>query len=405
MELAMRFLTGRRAFCTLLTAVLAAPEALGDGKVFNPRSYNGSLEERSQEAIIIFRASEEEGGSFEDLILKIDVRGRTDKFAWVVPFPKEPVIAKEDARLFRQLHNYVEMRLARRRKKAEGAKGLDEPKDIRRVDVLSRQVVGSYDVAVVRENEAGALNEWLKAEGYQTLPPDSEDVMGFYRRKGYVFACVKVKDAAPGKDDTAALHPLRFSFQTGGYDAIYFPMKMTGLQTEPFDVNLYVFYRYWINDDLSKHGYVHRGFSLRYRDWDSPQCEPNAGKSYSAPKEDPFLRLSGWDGPEVTALFQKLHPGERFYLTNIQAYDLEPAEVRRWADDLWLFPYNDTPGWVPHDARKGGIASATYEEAAPVRGPIMELGTAFWSGVGLAILAIAATGAWLWWRNRGYAGE
>jgi hypothetical protein len=227
------------------------------------------------------------------------------------------------------------------------------------VEVLSRKVVGSYDVAVVRENQAGALNKWLSAEGYQTLD-DAEDVIGFYRGKGYVFSCIKVSQAELARERTVDSHPLRFSFKTGGRDGIYFPMRMTGLQTAAFDVNLYVFYHAWLNDQISRYGYVHRGFTLRYRDWDSPQCRPNAGKAWSAPEADPFLRGYAYYVPTVTRLLQKLHPGERYYLTNIQARGLRPAEVRQWADDLWLFPYYTDTGFVPHDARPNGPARAAW---------------------------------------------
>src|SRR5207244_1860562 len=143
----------------------------------------------------------------------------TDKFAWVIPFPKEPRVEKEEARLFEELHGYVESRLRDTGKDRDKDKDKDKDKDSKdgpSVNVLSRREVGSYDVAVVRENEAGALNRWLEAEGFQTLPNDAEDVLGFYRQKGYVFACLKVKDATPAADGTARLHPLRFSFQTGG---------------------------------------------------------------------------------------------------------------------------------------------------------------------------------------------
>src|ERR1700685_1870953 len=103
-----------RCLGSILALLLAAPLLQADGKVVRQRDYKGSLEERAQEAIIIFHASGEEGGSFEDLILKIDVVGRTEQFAWVVPFPTEPKIEKEDARLFQELHGYVERRLAQR---------------------------------------------------------------------------------------------------------------------------------------------------------------------------------------------------------------------------------------------------------------------------------------------------
>ncbi|MGD0089341.1 MAG: hypothetical protein ABSE73_05415, partial [Planctomycetota bacterium] len=173
---------------------------------------------------------------------------------------------------------------------------------------------------------------------------------------------IKVAEANLKAQKPVDLHPLRFSFKTGGSDGIYFPMKMTGLQRERFDVNLYVFYRAWLNDQLSRHGYLRRGFGMKYRDWDTPQCRPNAGKAWSAPETDVFLRGLADKVPTVAKLFQKMYPGERFYLTNIQAHGTQPATVRAWADDLWLFPYYSDRAFVPLDARAGGVASAGYTE-------------------------------------------
>lgn len=61
----------------------------------------------------------------------------------------------------------------------------------------------------------------------------------FYRKKGYVFCCIKVTEAQLQAKTPVDLHPLRFTFKTGGRDGIYFPMKLSGLQKQPFDVNLY----------------------------------------------------------------------------------------------------------------------------------------------------------------------
>lgn len=343
--------------------------ALADGKVVPPRDYKGSLEEKAQEALIIFHASETAGEAQEDLILKIRVAGDADRFAWVVPLPSEPNIGKEDPKLFTELFAYVEARRRQGRKSdgAHGAKSAPEGGEARPVEVLSRQIVGEFDVAVVRENEAGGLNPWLEKEGYQRLA-GAEDVLDFYRQKGYVYACLKVSSEALAKGGQIESHPVRFSFSTGGRDGIFFPMKLTGLQSEPFDVNLYVMYGAWLNDKLSKFGYQHRGFHLRFRDWDSPQCVPNGGKSYSLPADDPYLASFAGQIPTVTALCQKLHPGEKYYLTNIQAYGLKPSDVRAWSDDLWLFPYYTDKKMVPHDARAGGPASAAWpgEAAEPL---------------------------------------
>ena len=158
----------------------------------------------------------------------------------------------------------------------------------------------------------------------------------------------------------AELHPLRFTFETGGRDGIFFPMRITGLQKSAFDINLYVFYGKWINDHKSRFGYEHRGFYMNYRDWDSPKCEPNAGKAWSTPQRDPFLASLAHKIPTLTGLFQRLHPGEKYYLTNIQARRVQPTELKEWKADLWLFPYYTNSTFVPYDAREGGPAAGAY---------------------------------------------
>jgi len=362
----------------VLTLIALCAPAWADGKMVGPATfkgvpYKGSPEERSQEAILIFREGSADTSAKEDLILRVTVEGKVDRFAWVIPFPAPPKIAKEDAKLFRELYDYVQARLARRAPKKDGKHKMATPAAdgrVEPVEVLSRKTVGSYDTAVVRENVAGALNQWLVGEGFQSLGDDAEDVIGFYRTKKYVFACIKVDDAALGKGSGVDLHPLRFTFATGGRDGIYFPMKMTGLQTQRFDVNLYVFYAAWLNDHINRYGYEHRGFRLRHRDWDTADCTPNAGKTWSTPRRDPYLSAQAHRIPAVTALFQKLHPGARFYLTNIRARALKPGDVREWRDDLWLFPYYRDPDVVPDDARPGAVASAAWHDTPASAGLI-----------------------------------
>jgi len=346
---------------SLLLGLALSQELQADGKLVKLETYKGSLEESAQEAVIIFDEGDGEKSAVEDLILKVSARGDTKSFGWVVPFPREPKAAKEDAKLFEELFNYVEARHEQLRANLSGGMATGKGEEgAGGVEVLSRQTVGTFDVAVVREKEAGALNQWLEKEGFQTLA-GADDILGFYRDKGYVFACVKVTDAALSADKPVDLHPLRFTFETGGRDGIYYPVRMTGLQEEPFDINLYVFYRFWLNDSLNKFGYSHRGFMLNYRDWDTSKCVANGGKAYSAPKHDQFLKDFADKIPTVTRLLQKLHPGDKYYLTNIQMEGAKPADVRVWSDDLWLFPYYTNKKFVPYDARPGGVAARAWE--------------------------------------------
>ena len=57
---------------------LSEKQTTADGKLFAPRDYQGSLEEQSQEAIIVFSQGDEKTSAVEDLILKIRVVGPVD---------------------------------------------------------------------------------------------------------------------------------------------------------------------------------------------------------------------------------------------------------------------------------------------------------------------------------------
>ena len=169
---------------TVLAVMIALPPALciADGKLQPPRKYKGSLEERAQEALIVFKAGEEDGNAVEDLILKIRVSGDVDQFAWIVPFPQKPAVKKADPKLFRELFSYVEARRRRRSDKTKStAKSEGNKAAAGGVRVLSREVVGSYDVAVVQETAAGGLNGWLEANDYQPME-DAAGVLEFYRK-------------------------------------------------------------------------------------------------------------------------------------------------------------------------------------------------------------------------------
>ena len=72
-----------------------------------PAKYKGLLQERAQEAIIIFDSVPPQREATEDLILKIRVEGEATHFAWVVPFPSQPTVNKADEKLFKELYDDV----------------------------------------------------------------------------------------------------------------------------------------------------------------------------------------------------------------------------------------------------------------------------------------------------------
>jgi hypothetical protein len=97
-----------------LAFVLLAPfsatfQVSADGLVRAPAlyrgvPYEGSVEEKSQEAIIIFHSARKAGEATEDMILRISLAGEVENFAWVVPFPNEPKVERADPKLFDELY-------------------------------------------------------------------------------------------------------------------------------------------------------------------------------------------------------------------------------------------------------------------------------------------------------------
>lgn len=309
-----------------ILAVLAVAGAccnsFGDGTfvpMYVEREYEGSLEQKAQEALIVYQ------DGMEDLILKVTYAGKAKDFAWLIPLPSTPEISRANAELFAELFAYVERSLARE----EGwsykwGKSAEETTEAPRgVEIVARKTVGSYETTTVRETAKGALNDWLKTNGYVELK-GAEEELEYYRGLGWVYVAVKVRDAL-AEGEAVDLHPLRFRFRTQNADEMVYPLKLSVFQQSPLDVNLYVFTNSRINIDYDEKGVLTRKFAARYED-----------SSYLMwSHSDIWEDLPMW---EVRRFFLTNYPRERFFLTNIQARQLEPAEIREWPDDLYIYP-------------------------------------------------------------------
>lgn len=101
------------------------------------------------------------------------------------------------------------------------------------VEVLDRQTIGSYDVAVVKATDAVELEEWLARAG-TPLPDKARPVIEDYVREDWCFMTARfrkdiVADAKP--------HPVRITFPTA--QPVY-PMRLTGVVSDSLDLDLMV---------------------------------------------------------------------------------------------------------------------------------------------------------------------
>ena len=115
------------------------------------------------------------------------------------------------------------------------------------VVLLSREIVGSYDVNVIGADAAAtgiapdaALAAWFKQNGF-VLPASAAPVLADYAARSWVFAAVKLRpDAAASSAAYLTPHPLIFKFKTA---TPVYPMRLTGIGNGPLTLDLYVFGR------------------------------------------------------------------------------------------------------------------------------------------------------------------
>lgn len=208
-----------------------------------PRTYQGSIGQSEQEAVLIHHNGREE------LILKIhyQIKGKTralpDRFAWVITVPSEPdEYAVADDKLFEEVFDWTE-KLTRLPTRSAGARGasLGAPGAAAGIELGRAVKVGPYAIQPVRalgKEALGALNDWLEKNGFPTEDPKH---MEYFVEKKFTFLCVKVtpeegkKEVAPG----GGLPPLHLSFKS---ETPYYPLRFSSRQGV-FNVNLYVLTR------------------------------------------------------------------------------------------------------------------------------------------------------------------
>jgi hypothetical protein len=104
------------------------------------------------------------------------------------------------------------------------------------VSILERKMVGVFETTTISSRDPVALQGWLKTNGF-AAPASRDQAIASYVKDGWVFVAAKIRRDDPALQ-TATPHPLSFTFKTG--KAVY-PMRLTGIDNGPVQVDLYVF--------------------------------------------------------------------------------------------------------------------------------------------------------------------
>lgn len=138
---------------------------------------------------------------------------RLSDFAYVVAVPSRPTVGILRGALFHDLARVAfptpppqEVGEARARARASRP----SPQS---VQVISRKVVGAYDVSVLASDDGSALSNWLRRNGYR-LPRAATPILRRYVDQGWEFVACRIRDPQSARGiRTGTLAPLRIRFR------------------------------------------------------------------------------------------------------------------------------------------------------------------------------------------------
>ena len=164
-------------------------------------------------------------GRRETATVKLDLKDAEPRAAVLFPVPAEPRIGQVKSGT--DLFGYLEEATRPAAPESGGGEAAQAPG----VDVVSRRLIGAFDVAVLRAGDSGALSRWLNENDYR-VPAAASPILDRYVRRHWDFVAIKLAKGGEG-----SLKPLRISF--GARKAVY-PMELSRASQVPVSLRLYV---------------------------------------------------------------------------------------------------------------------------------------------------------------------
>lgn len=184
-----------------------------------------------------------------------------------------------------------------------------------RADATRR--VGSYEVTVLRADDADALGRWLEGNGFAALPDAGKPIVDAHVREGWSFVAVRLAREDEGR---AAPHPLRIVFPAK--EPIY-PMRLTALAGGTTAVRLYV---------IADVGRIAAGLKVIFRDRYRRGPVVARGVGFERNLNHPRLLPDLWDGCVLTHLDGDFRPADMGSDLVLAAGASTPLLARFWSE-------------------------------------------------------------------------
>jgi hypothetical protein len=205
------------------------PDAFGDmGSI--PLKAGVQVFEPNQDAIIVWNGTE------QLLYLRTTLRTSAEtKVIEVMPLPNRPVVESIDSGVFKRMSFFLPVQ-----EPASGTidpfGGETKPEPRPAGEIVERKEIGAHALTTVRVEDSAGFSQWVKdefgAEGKIEIPDPLLKVIQLYLDDGYdwfIFDTVDLSTAFSEKET------LKIRFQS---DHLYYPMRITRLESGETEVNL-----------------------------------------------------------------------------------------------------------------------------------------------------------------------
>ncbi|WP_316760185.1 DUF2330 domain-containing protein [Streptomyces herbicida] len=188
-------------------------------------------------------------GREEQIEMRLTVQGDTDRAAWIMPVPHRASVDLGDPALFDQLDAATAPAHRTRYHfwPQDGDWPLSTGNDTAgaapdagagpsRVGVVDRQRLGPFDVARLTATDPGALDNWLRTNGF-AFPRRLSHALQPYVDRHWEYVAVKLAPQAAGASLNGALDPIHLTFAA---DEPVYPMRLSRLARTPQSLGLYI---------------------------------------------------------------------------------------------------------------------------------------------------------------------
>jgi len=305
-----------------------------------------------EQVLIVFDPAAEK----EHFIRELRFKNADDPFAFVVPVPAAPEVAKVDGKPFSYLHSRWGFERPDEPAMAAfdgggswgdgiglgsfGGLGFGSGSGSGRgVQVVSQERVGSFTVAVLRSDDAGALGGWLKQNGF-TSSKVSDQWLAGYTALNFFFAAFRYEKQGKDQGSEMKSESVRISFST---PQPYYPYR----EPDPPQYAPNRALRVWlVAPSPHRPVAVHddEGLKMFKHPWEE-------GYRFDAPRR-------ALDDPYLASL---LPPGERF---SVQAFLDTKTSRHGWGDTL-LAPDTPVAYSGPQRERRRALLGAFLGAGAP----------------------------------------